>query len=86
MPGCAQEHKAHGPQWVELIGVANKNAAFATLIGLAKQFEAHGASFFDDFDGFAFFMSGSISRSGDFCAQMDGHNRLLYPLLMCAGY
>ena len=27
-------------QWVESIGVANKNAAFAMLVGLANRFEA----------------------------------------------
>jgi hypothetical protein len=37
---CAHEQKAHGLQWVEAIGVANKNTAFAKLVGLAKRFEA----------------------------------------------
>jgi hypothetical protein len=40
MLGCAHEQKAHGLQWVESIGVANKNAVFAMLVGLAKRFEA----------------------------------------------
>jgi hypothetical protein len=34
------EQKAHGLQWVESIGVANKNAVFAMLVGLAKHFKA----------------------------------------------
>jgi hypothetical protein len=38
--GYAHEKKAHGLQWVELIGVANKNVAFVMLVGLAKRFEA----------------------------------------------
>jgi hypothetical protein len=45
--GCAHEQKAHiySLQWVESIGVANKNAAFATLLDLAKRFEAYWTSF-----------------------------------------
>jgi hypothetical protein len=31
--------------WVESIGVANENAAFAMLVGLAKRFEDNEASF-----------------------------------------
>ncbi len=38
--GCAHEQKAHGLQWVESIGVANKNAMFAILVGLTERFEA----------------------------------------------
>jgi hypothetical protein len=38
--GYAHEQKAHGLQWVESIGVANKIVAFAMLVGLAKRFEA----------------------------------------------
>ena len=34
------EKKSHGLQWVESVGVANKNAAFAMLMSLAKRFEA----------------------------------------------
>ena len=37
MLGCAHDQKAHGLQWIELIGVANKNTAFATIVGLAKR-------------------------------------------------
>jgi hypothetical protein len=35
----AHEQKAHGLQWVESIGMANKIAALAMLVGLAKRFE-----------------------------------------------
>jgi hypothetical protein len=35
------EQKSHGPNWVESIGVANKNSAFAMVVGLAKRFEAY---------------------------------------------
>ena len=38
--GCAHEQKALGLQWVKSIDVANKNAAFAMLVDIAKQFEA----------------------------------------------
>ncbi len=44
--GCAHEQKVRGLQWVESIGMANKNAAFA------KRFEAQWSQFFDNFDGF----------------------------------
>jgi hypothetical protein len=37
----AHEQKAHGLQWVESTGMANKNIAFAMLVGLAKRFEAY---------------------------------------------
>ena len=37
---CAHEQNAHSLQWVVSIGVANKNAVFAMLVGLAKRFEA----------------------------------------------
>ena len=33
-------NKEAGIHWVESIGVANKDAVFAMLVGLAKQFEA----------------------------------------------
>jgi hypothetical protein len=33
---CAHEQKVHGLQWVGSIGIANKNAAFAMLVGLTK--------------------------------------------------
>jgi hypothetical protein len=54
--------------------VANENAAFAMLVGLAKRF---GSQFFDDFDGLVALMSRSnvqIFRSGDFLGdgQTDG--------------
>ena len=32
--GCVHEQKVHGQQWIQLIGVANKNAVFAILVGL----------------------------------------------------
>ena len=32
--GCVHHQKAHGQQWVESIGVANKSTAFAMLAGL----------------------------------------------------
>ena len=35
-----QKAQYHGLQWVVLIGVANKNAVFTTLVGLAKRFRA----------------------------------------------
>jgi hypothetical protein len=35
---CAHEQKHIGLQWVESIGVANKDAVFAMLVGLTKQF------------------------------------------------
>jgi hypothetical protein len=38
--GYAHEQKAHGLYWVESIGVAYKNVAFAMLVGLAKRFKA----------------------------------------------
>jgi hypothetical protein len=38
--GCAYDQKAHGLQWVESIGMVNKNAVSATLMGITKQFEA----------------------------------------------
>jgi hypothetical protein len=38
--GCAHEQKTNGLQWIELTGLANKNAVFATLMGLAKRFDA----------------------------------------------
>jgi hypothetical protein len=34
------EHKAQGQLWLQLIGVANKNAVFATLMGLTKGLQA----------------------------------------------
>ena len=41
---CAHEQNAHSLQWVVSIGVANKNAVFAMLVGLAKRFEAQRSS------------------------------------------
>jgi hypothetical protein len=49
MLGCANEQKAHGLQWAESIGVANTNAAFAMLVGLATRFEAKWSQFFGKF-------------------------------------
>ena len=37
---------------VELIGVANKNALFAMLVGLIKRFEAQRSQFFNEFERF----------------------------------
>ena len=44
---------------VQLIGVANKNAVFATLLGPTKRFEAQWSKFFEGFDGFVVIASRS---------------------------
>ena len=41
MLDCAHELKHVDLQWVESTGVANKDAVFTMLVGLAKQFEAY---------------------------------------------
>ena len=35
--GCAHEWKAHGLQWVELIGMVIKSTVIVMLVGLAKR-------------------------------------------------
>jgi hypothetical protein len=45
MLGCVREQKAYGLQWVEAIGVANKNTVFATLVALPKDLKHNEASF-----------------------------------------
>jgi hypothetical protein len=42
----AHEQKAHGLQWGESIGVANKTAAFATLVALPNDSKHNEASCF----------------------------------------
>ena len=34
MLGCVHEQNVHSQQWIQVIGVANKNAVFAILVGL----------------------------------------------------
>ena len=43
--GCAHEQKAHGPQRVVSIGMANINAVFVTFMGLTKRFKAYESVF-----------------------------------------
>jgi hypothetical protein len=59
MLGCAYEQKAYGQQWGQLIGVANKNAVFATFAGLTKRFEVQCSKFFGDIEVFVLLMSRS---------------------------
>ena len=77
MLGCAHELKHIGMQWVELIGMANKDAVFAMLVGLAKQFEA--ASFSTTLMDLLYLLVTQMSGCPDLA------NRFLYPLCMCAG-
>ena len=44
---------------VQSIGVANKNAVFATLVGPTKRLEAQWSKFFEGFDGFVVITSRS---------------------------
>ena len=44
---------------VQLIGVANKNAVFMTLVSPTKRFEAQWSKFFEGFDGFVVITSRS---------------------------
>ena len=41
MRGCAPEQKPNGQQWVRLVGVANKNAVFVTLVGQLPKDSKH---------------------------------------------
>ena len=45
LASCAHEQKAHGQQWVRLIGVANINALFATLVAVPKDSKLTEATF-----------------------------------------
>ena len=65
LASCAHEQKAHGQQWVWLIGVANINALFVMLVGRAKGFEAHLSHFFADFDDLLCLRVAQMSRSLD---------------------
>jgi hypothetical protein len=67
---------------VESIGVAKKNAAFAMLVGLAKQFEAQ-ASFSTTSTGLLYLEVAQMPRFPDLAIFVvtDRQNRLLYPLL-----
>ena len=51
--------------WVESIGVANKNAVFVMLVGLAKPFEAYLRQNFDDLYGFVVFTSAQMPKCPD---------------------
>ena len=69
MLGCAHELKHVDLQWVESIGMVNKDTVCAMLVGLANNLKHNEAFFFDNFDLFVVFTSHSdawMSRSGDF--------------------
>jgi hypothetical protein len=91
--GCVREQKAYGLQWFESIGMANKNTAFAILVGLAKWFEAYWSRFFNDFDGFVvlYIQVVQIPKYPDLALfvlidkQTDGQNWLLYPCICARG-
>ena len=61
-----------------MIGVANINALFVTLVGHAKRLEGTEAKFLANFDGFVVVMSHSdayISRSDDYRGYDEADNR-----------
>ena len=56
---------------VQLIGVANKNAVFAMLVGPTKRFETQWSKFFEDFDGFVMIRPGKLNFQFIVTARMD---------------